>query len=87
MKDIDIVAYTNRFKDLSTLFHNYMTPEYEKMERCISGLVQPIKGLVTASRPSTYDSSKRLAFNLTNQEIRRGNMVQRANLQGSRENK
>ena len=50
-------------------------PEHKKIERYIWGLVQPILGLVMASRPTTYDSANRLAFTLTNQVIRQGNLV------------
>lgn len=41
-------------------------------------MVQPIQGLVMASRQTTYDSAKRLVYNLTKQEIRRGTLVQKA---------
>ena len=80
MKDVDIATYTNRFNNIATLCPSFVTPEYKKVERYIWGLVQPIQGLVIASRLATYDSAKQLAFNLTNEEIRRRNMVQKANL-------
>lgn len=56
--------------DLATLCQNFVTLEYKKVEMYIWGFVQPIQGLVTTSRPSTYDSAKRLAFRLIKQEIR-----------------
>lgn len=36
--------------------------------------------MVTVSRLKPYNNAKRLAFNLTSQEIRPGNIVQKANL-------
>ena len=66
MKDVDIATYTNRFYDLSTLCPEMVTSKYNKVERYIQGLPQPIEDLVIAFRLSTYDSAKRLAFSLTN---------------------
>lgn len=75
MKEADIAASTNYFNDLSTLCPRMVTLEYKKVERYIWALPQPIQGLVTTSKPSTYDSAKRFAFIMVNQEICGGTMV------------
>lgn len=80
MKEAHIAYYTNCFNDLTTLCPRMVTPEYNKIERYIWGLRQPIQGLLTASKPTTYDNAKRLTFNLTNQEICHSTMVQKVNL-------
>lgn len=65
MSNANISTYTNRFNDITTLCPNLVTSEYKKVERYTWGLVQHIQDLVMASRPSTYDSPKRLAYGLT----------------------
>lgn len=60
MKEADIAASTNYFYDLSTLCPRMVTLEYKKIERYIWGFPQPIQGLVTASKPTTYDIAKRV---------------------------
>ena len=35
MSDIDISTYTNRIKDFTNLFPNFVTHEYKKFERYI----------------------------------------------------
>lgn len=80
MKEVDITTYTNYFNDLVIPCPRMVTPEYKKIERYIWELPQPIQGLVTASKPTSYDSAKRLAFNLTNEEICRYTTVQKANV-------
>lgn len=75
MTDVDIITYTNQFNDLATLCPIFFTPEHKKVERYIWGLVQPIQGFITYSQSTTYDNAKRLAFNLTNQEIRHDTLV------------
>lgn len=66
---------------------NLVTPEYKNMERYIQGLLQPIQGLDTTSKPTKYDSAKRLDFNLTNQEIHQYTMIQKAELPKSKSRK
>lgn len=83
MKNVDIAAYTRCFNDLSIFCPSFVTQECKNVERYIWGLVQPIQGLVTTSRPTTYNSAKRLAFTLTNQVIRKGNVVIKTGLPGS----
>ena len=75
MKGSDIAGYTLRFNELATLCPGMVTPEYKKIERYIWGLAPQIQGMVTASRPSTFDSAKRIATHLTNQAVRQGTMT------------
>ena len=75
MKGSEVAAYTSRFNDLASLCPGMVTPEDQKIERYIWGLASPVQGLVTASKPSTYDSAKQLAHLLTEQCIRQGTMT------------
>nr|KAJ0210869.1 hypothetical protein LSAT_V11C400201970 [Lactuca sativa] len=72
MKGSEINAYTARFNDLAVMFPALVTPEYKKIERYIWGLALQIKGMVIASKPTTYDSAKRIAHQLTSTEIQVG---------------
>ncbi|KAI3494636.1 hypothetical protein L1887_40553 [Cichorium endivia] len=87
MKGSDVTAYTNRFNDLAVLCPGMVTPEYVKIERYIWGLAPQIQGMVTSSRPTTYDSAKRIAHQLTEQAIRQGNMAQKPDPPRGGENK
>nr|KAJ0212690.1 hypothetical protein LSAT_V11C400190330 [Lactuca sativa] len=72
MKGSEINAYTSRFNDLAVMCLTLLTPEYKKIERYIWGLASQIKGMVIASKPTTYDSAKRIAHQLTSTEIQVG---------------
>lgn len=80
MKEANIVACTNCINNLTTLCPRLVTPEDKNVERYIWGLSHSIQGLVTASKPTTYDSAKRLDFNLKNQKACHGTMVQKDDL-------
>ena len=75
MKEADVATYKSHFNYLATLCASMVTPGYKKIDRYIWGLPQPIQGLVTASKITTFDSAKRLVFILTYQEIHHGTMV------------
>ncbi|XP_052619831.1 uncharacterized protein LOC128126133 [Lactuca sativa] len=75
MQGSEVAAYTSRFEDLATLCPGMVPSEDKKTERYIWGLASPVQDLVTASRPSTFDSAKQLAYELTEQCIRRGTMA------------
>ncbi|KAI3518360.1 hypothetical protein L1887_07004 [Cichorium endivia] len=75
MKDADIKAYTNRFNDLALLCPGMVTSENKKIERYVGGLAPKINGMVLSSKPTTYLSVKRLAFQLTKNEIKQGTMT------------
>nr|KAJ0212037.1 hypothetical protein LSAT_V11C400208970 [Lactuca sativa] len=66
MEDSAINAYTARFNDLAVMCLALETLEYKKIERYIWGLVPQVKGMVIASNPTTIDSTKRIAYQLTN---------------------
>nr|KAJ0226219.1 hypothetical protein LSAT_V11C100037260 [Lactuca sativa] len=72
MKGLEINAYTARFNDLAVMFRALVIPEYKKIERYIWGLASHIKGIVIASKPTTYESAKRIAPQLTSTEIQVG---------------
>ncbi|KAI3510702.1 hypothetical protein L1887_17835 [Cichorium endivia] len=76
MKGSDVKAYTSRYNDLATLCPGLVTPEYKKIERYVWGLAPQIQGMVTASRPTTYDNAKQIAHRLVDQAIRNGTLNQ-----------
>ncbi|KAL4579783.1 hypothetical protein LXL04_015948 [Taraxacum kok-saghyz] len=78
MKDTEVQAYTTRFTELAVLCPGMVTPVDKKIERYIWGLAPQIQSLVTASRPVTFESAKSIAVRLTDQGIRHGSMVQKA---------
>ncbi|KAL4562021.1 hypothetical protein LXL04_034209 [Taraxacum kok-saghyz] len=78
MKDSEVQAYTTRFTELAVLCPGMVTPVDKKIERYIWGLAPQIQSLVTAARPVTFESAKSIAVRLTDQYIRHGTMVQRA---------
>ena len=87
MKGSEIKAYTARFNDLVVMCPALVTPEYKKIERYIWGLASQIKGMVIASKPTTYDSTKRIAHQLTLTEIQGTEVVSKAESPKSRTNK
>nr|KAJ0218984.1 hypothetical protein LSAT_V11C300134090 [Lactuca sativa] len=56
IKRSKINDYTARFNDLAVLCPTLVTPKYKKIERYICGLASQIKGMLIASKPSTYDT-------------------------------
>nr|KAJ0184692.1 hypothetical protein LSAT_V11C900485490 [Lactuca sativa] len=72
MKGSEINAYTARFNDLAVMCPTLVTLEYNKIERYVWGLTSQIKGMVIASKPTTYDSAKRKAHQLTSTKIQVG---------------
>ena len=78
MKGSDITGYTNRFNDLSVLCPAMVTPVAKKIERYIWGLTAQIQNSVTAFNPLTYESAKSIATRMTDQAVRQGTMVPRA---------
>ena len=79
MQGSDIKGYTDRFNDLATLCPGMVTMEYKKIERYIWGLAPQIQGMVTASQPTTFESTKSIAFRLTDQAILQGQWSQKLN--------
>ncbi|XP_052622709.1 uncharacterized protein LOC128127997 [Lactuca sativa] len=87
MKGSKIKAYTARFNDLAVMCPALVTPKYKKIERYIWGLASQIKGMVIPSKPTTYDSTKRIAHQLTLTEIQGTEVVSKAESLKSRTNK
>ena len=78
MQGSDITSYTNRFNDLSVLCPGMVTPVAKKIERYIWGLDAQIQDSVTAFNPLTYKSVKSIAIRMTDQAVRQGTMVPKA---------
>nr|KAJ0198575.1 hypothetical protein LSAT_V11C700368790 [Lactuca sativa] len=57
MQGFEIAACTSRFNELANLCPGMVPSEDKKIKRYIWGLASPVQGLVTASRPSTFDST------------------------------
>nr|KAJ0211240.1 hypothetical protein LSAT_V11C400205260 [Lactuca sativa] len=69
MKGSEINAYTDRFNDLVVMCPALVTSEYKKIEQYIWSLASQIKGMVITSKPTTYNSAKCIAHQLTSIEI------------------
>jgi hypothetical protein len=78
MQGSDITSYINRFNELSVLCPAMVAPESKKIERFIWGLDAQIQNSVTASNPLTFESVKDIAIRLTDQAVRKGMMVPKA---------
>ncbi|KAL4579132.1 hypothetical protein LXL04_015268 [Taraxacum kok-saghyz] len=78
MQGSDITGYTNRFDDLSVLCPGMVTPIVKKVERCIWGLSAQIQNSATAFNPLTYESVKSVVIRMTDQAVRQGIMVPKA---------
>lgn len=65
MKGLEVASYTPQFNDLANICPGIVSPKYKKIERYIRVLASQIQGLVTASRPSTFNSVMQLAYQLT----------------------
>ncbi|KAL4555062.1 hypothetical protein LXL04_037673 [Taraxacum kok-saghyz] len=87
MKGSEIQAYTTRFTELAMLCPGMVSPEYKKVERYIWGLAPHIQSWVTSASPATFESAKALAVPLTDEDIRQGAMVQRAETPKKENNK
>ena len=78
MEGSEVNAYTTRFTELAVLCPGMVTPEYKKIERYIWGLAPQIRGMVIASQLTTFASVKNLVVRLTDEGVRQGTMVQKA---------
>jgi hypothetical protein len=73
----DVAGYTSRFHDLSRLVPRLVTPESKKVERYLFGLAPQIRGMVTASKPTTMREAIDLALSLTEDAIRMGTLIRK----------
>ncbi|XP_021999534.1 uncharacterized protein LOC110896591 [Helianthus annuus] len=70
MKNLDCRKYVPDFNSLSRLVPYLITPESKRIARFIGGLAPGIKGMVKASKPTTFRSAVDLSFSLTQDEVR-----------------
>nr|GFC04429.1 hypothetical protein [Tanacetum cinerariifolium] len=64
LRDMNIVAYTERFNELAVLSPDAVSNEKKKVELYIKGLPEIIKGETTSSRPVTLNEAVRMAHAL-----------------------
>ncbi|GJW48287.1 putative reverse transcriptase domain-containing protein, partial [Tanacetum coccineum] len=68
VKEYDIVAYTQRFKELALMCPRMVEPERVKVDAYIRGLMDNIKGEVTSSKPANLSEAVRMAHKLMEQK-------------------
>nr|GEU64751.1 putative reverse transcriptase domain-containing protein [Tanacetum cinerariifolium] len=73
LRDMNIVAYTERFNELALLCPDAVPNEKKKVELYIKGLPEIIKGETTSSRPVTLNEVVRMAHSLMEQKIQSKN--------------
>nr|GFC94556.1 reverse transcriptase domain-containing protein [Tanacetum cinerariifolium] len=73
LKDMNIVAYIERFNELALLCPDAVPNEKKKVEVYIKGLPEIIKGETTSSRPVTLNEAVRMAYELMEQKIQSKN--------------
>nr|XP_043612945.1 uncharacterized protein LOC122584929 [Erigeron canadensis] len=67
-------AYTDRFYELAKLVPHLVRPESNRIQRYIYGLVPQIRGLVSATEPTTIQSAIQKAGSLTDEMVRNGSL-------------
>nr|GFA82933.1 hypothetical protein [Tanacetum cinerariifolium] len=72
-KDMNIAAYTERFKELALLCPDAVPNEKKKVELYIKGLPKIIKGETTSSRPVTLNEAVRMTHALMEQKLQAKN--------------
>nr|GFA73058.1 putative reverse transcriptase domain-containing protein [Tanacetum cinerariifolium] len=73
LRDMNIVAYTERFNELALLCPDVVPNEKKKVELYIKGLLEIIKGETNSSRPATLNEAVRMAHALMEQKIQAKN--------------
>ncbi|GKC43018.1 putative reverse transcriptase domain-containing protein [Tanacetum coccineum] len=73
LRDMNIVAYTERFNELALLCPDVVPNEKKKVELYIKGLLEIIKGETTSSRPAMLNEVVRMAHTLMEQKIQAKN--------------
>ncbi|GKD25380.1 putative reverse transcriptase domain-containing protein [Tanacetum coccineum] len=68
VKEYDIVAYTQRFNELSLMCSRMVEPERVKVDAYIRWLTDNIKGKVTLSKPADLNEAVRMAHKLMKQK-------------------
>nr|GEV77954.1 putative reverse transcriptase domain-containing protein [Tanacetum cinerariifolium] len=70
VKGNDVVAYTQRFQELTLMCTKFLANETEKVDKYISGLPDNFHGNVMSVRPKTLDETIELANDLMDQKLR-----------------
>nr|GEW06328.1 hypothetical protein [Tanacetum cinerariifolium] len=73
LRDMNIAAYTKRFKELALLCPDFIPNEKKKVELYIKGLPEVIKDETTSSRPATLNEAMRMAHALMEPKIQAKN--------------
>nr|GEV44674.1 putative reverse transcriptase domain-containing protein [Tanacetum cinerariifolium] len=73
LRDMNVVAYTEKFKELALLCPDAVSNEKKKVELYIKGLPEIIKGETTSSRPATLNEAMHMAHALMEQKIQAKN--------------
>ncbi|GKD62546.1 putative reverse transcriptase domain-containing protein, partial [Tanacetum coccineum] len=68
VKEYDIVAYTQRFNELTFMCPRMVEPERVKVDAYNRGLTDKIKGEVTSSKPANLSKAVRMAHKLMEQK-------------------
>ncbi|GKF54441.1 putative reverse transcriptase domain-containing protein, partial [Tanacetum coccineum] len=69
VKGNDVLAYTERFQELTLICTKFVANETEKVDKYISRLPDNIYGNVKSSRPKTLDETIELANHLMDQKL------------------
>ncbi|GKC98464.1 hypothetical protein Tco_1168739, partial [Tanacetum coccineum] len=69
VKGNDVLAYTERFQELTLICTKFVTNEIEKVDKYISRLLDNIYGNVKSARPKTLDETIELANDLMDQKL------------------
>ncbi|GJS97860.1 hypothetical protein Tco_0819030 [Tanacetum coccineum] len=70
VKGNDVLAYTERFQELTLICTKFVANETEKVDKYISRLPDNIYGNVKSARPKTLDETIELANDLMDQKLR-----------------
>ncbi|GJX70647.1 hypothetical protein Tco_0307818, partial [Tanacetum coccineum] len=70
VKGNDVLAYTERFQELTLICSKFVANETKKVDKYISGLPDNIYGNVKSARPKTLDETIELANDLMDQKLR-----------------
>nr|GEV15244.1 putative reverse transcriptase domain-containing protein [Tanacetum cinerariifolium] len=70
VKENNVLAYTERFQELTLICTKFVADETEKINRYVSGLPDNIYESVKASKPKTLDETIELANDLMDQKLR-----------------
>ncbi|GJS21024.1 putative reverse transcriptase domain-containing protein [Tanacetum coccineum] len=73
VKEYNMVAYTQRFNELTLMCPRMVDPESVKVDAYIRGLSDNIKGEVTSSKPTNFNEVVRMAHKLMQQTLQARN--------------